>query len=117
MLTAIRFIGTSSYKYAWKFLLMPTTATLDDFEKRAAKICSMSYTAVQEYVTKHKLMLDDSTHYMEFLPYYCFMNSYNLVMLKGQDDDERNHDDDGIDYDDNDDEHDDDELFLMSMMC
>lgn len=114
MLTAIRFIGTSSYKYAWKFLLMPTTATLDDFEKRAAKICSMSYTAVQEYVTKHKLMLDDSTHYMEFLPYYCFMSSYNLVMLKGQDDDERN---DGNDYDDdNDDEHD-DEHNLMSMMC
>lgn len=28
--SATKFVGASSYKYAWKFLMMPATATLEE---------------------------------------------------------------------------------------
>ena len=78
-----KFIGTSSYKYAWSFQMMPHTATLSAFKKRAAEICSMSFEDVTAYAERNNLYIDQSNHMTEFLPYFCFMASYNLILLMG----------------------------------
>jgi len=70
-----KFIGTSSYRIAWDFLLLPPTATLSDFRRRARNVCGMSYDDVQSYAEVNDV---GETTYM---PYYCFMAAYNLVLL------------------------------------
>ena len=43
------FSGISSYIYAWNFLRMPATATLDQFRTRAKDIGSLSFSDVLLY--------------------------------------------------------------------
>jgi len=73
------FIGISSYEYAWTFLKLPTTATLDDFKYRAEEICAMSFSDVLLYFEGMNNFNNDLADY---LPYYCFLSSYTLTLLK-----------------------------------
>lgn len=72
------FIGISSYEYAWAFLKMPSTATLDEFRSRAEEICAMSFSDVLLYFEGMNNFNNDLADY---LPYYCFLSSYTLTLL------------------------------------
>lgn len=73
------FVGISSYKYAWSFLRMPTTSTLDEFRQRAKEICSMSFGDILQYYEEMNAINSDLSDY---LPYYCFLSSYTLTLLQ-----------------------------------
>ena len=75
------FIGISSYIYAWTFLKMPSTATLDQFRVRAREICSLSFSDVLLYYEGMNMFDGDLADY---LPYYCFLSSYTLTLLESE---------------------------------
>ena len=75
-----KFIGTSSYRYIWKFLQLPETVRLSVYREKARSVCSMSMDEVTEYVKKSNEATGTGT-VPKMLPYYCFMASYYLVLL------------------------------------
>jgi len=75
------FLGISSYIYAWTFLRMPSTASLDEFRIRAKEICSLSFSDVLLYYENMNLVDNDVSDY---LPYYCFLSTYTLSLLEGK---------------------------------
>eukprot|EP01038_Epipyxis_sp_PR26KG_P015106 gene15106-20325_t len=75
------FIGTSSYSYPWKFLMLPQTATLELFEEKATNICKMNFAEIVFYFESNNLNVG-SSKLTEFIPYYCFLTSYVLVLLQ-----------------------------------
>eukprot|EP01041_Mallomonas_annulata_P012216 gene12216-25646_t len=72
------FIGISSYIYAWTFLKMPSTATIDDFRLKAEEVCAMSFSDVLLY---YEGMNNFDSDIADYLPYYCFLSSYTLTLL------------------------------------
>lgn len=79
-----RFIGMSSYRYAWEFLLMPETATLRQFRAKADYICSLSFSEILMYYSTNGFNLIETSSAGDFLPYFCFQSSYILVLLQGR---------------------------------
>ena len=78
-----RFIGTSSYVYPWKMLLLPNKANLRTFRERATQVCSKNFSKLLEYYTSNNMAaLDEKLG--EFLPYFCFLTSYTYVLLTGK---------------------------------
>eukprot|EP01034_Spumella_vulgaris_P022907 gene22907-29084_t len=75
------FVGHSSYRFPWKFLLMPRTADLQMFRSRAELICSMNFGDLLFYFESHNLGADPNQLNLH-LPYYCFMASFVLVLLQ-----------------------------------
>lgn len=74
------FIGTSSYRYPWKILLLPDTAPLSHFRKRAEFVCSMSFSQVIHYYEVNNFdSIDDKLG--EMIPNYCFLASYTYALL------------------------------------
>lgn len=77
------FIGQSSYKIPWNFLMLPKTATLDLFEEKATNICKMSFGEIMIYYESHGLN-DNNEKLSDYLPYYCFLSSYVISLLEGK---------------------------------
>lgn len=77
------FIGTSTYRYAWQFLQLPDTCSLMEFEERASRICSMTFGELIYYSQTVKDLGLEPEKLASFLPYYCFLSSYVLVLLRG----------------------------------
>lgn len=75
-----KFIGTSSYRYVWRFLQLPETVRLSVYRDKARAVCSMNFDEVTEYVKKNSQL--QNTTVSNMLPYYCFMASYYLVLLQ-----------------------------------
>jgi len=75
------FFGTSSYKFTWKILMLPQTASLELWEQRATDICSMSFTEVASYAVLNNITLADAK-LSDMLPYFCFISTYPLVLVK-----------------------------------
>jgi hypothetical protein len=78
-----QFILQSAYRHPWRFLLMPPTGTLQLFRSRAEQICAMNFGDVLFYFESNNLGLDPLQLSLN-LPYYCFMTSYVLVLLQGE---------------------------------
>ncbi len=76
------FIGQSSYKYPWKFMQLPQTASLEVFKAKAEQVCAMSFADVLNYYQLNDLAADPNK-LDAYLPYYCFLSSYVLVLLQG----------------------------------
>ena len=75
------FFGTSSYKFAWKILMLPPTASLELWETRASDICSMNFGEVASYAVANNITLGDAK-LSEMLPYFCFLAVYPLVLVR-----------------------------------
>lgn len=74
------FIGTSSYRYPWKILLLPDTAPLSHFRKRAEFVCSMSFSQIIHYYEVNNFdAVDDKLG--EMIPNYCFLATYTYALL------------------------------------
>eukprot|EP01033_Poteriospumella_lacustris_P008783 gene8783-6319_t len=69
------FIGTSSYKYPWSFLLLPKTATLEQMATQATKICSKNFGEINYYYVSNGLNANNDK-LGDYLPYYCFLSAY-----------------------------------------
>ncbi len=78
------FIGQSSYKYPWAFLLLPKTATLQTFEEKASDLCRMTFSEMMLYYESHNINLGGSDKVTDYLPYYCFLSGYMLTLLEGK---------------------------------
>lgn len=76
------FIGTSSYKYPWSFLLLPKTATLEQMATQATKICSKNFGEINYYYVSNGLNANNDK-LGDYLPYYCFLSAYVLTLLEG----------------------------------
>jgi hypothetical protein len=76
------FIGTSSYKYPWSFLMLPKTATLQQLEVQARKICNFNFGEINYYYISNNLNLNNDK-LGDYLPYYCFLSAYVLTLLEG----------------------------------
>jgi Golgi nucleoside diphosphatase len=75
-----QFIGTSSYRYSWKILLLPDTSSLEDYKRRAEFLCSLSFRDVIHYYEVNNLnTVDDKLG--EMIPNYCFLVSYTYALL------------------------------------
>lgn len=77
------FIGTSSYTYPWKFLILPSTASMNDLKAKASVICSMSFEQIQRYYEQHNLNLNKDK-LSDYMPYYCFLSAYTYALLVGK---------------------------------
>lgn len=75
-----RFIGTSSYKYAWNILMLPDTARLKDYKEKARFVCSLSYADAGVYSASNSMMLSDDKLLLN-VPYFCFISTYTYVLL------------------------------------
>jgi len=76
------FIGTSSYKLPWKFLSLPPTTTISNVISKAEKMCSLSFKEVQAYVAANNETMGTDKSILGSMPYFCFLSSYTLVLLK-----------------------------------
>ena len=75
-----RFIGTSSYRYPWRILLLPETATLTEYRSRAEKICAMSFRDVIHYSEVNNLnSFEDRLG--DRICNWCFLVSYTYALL------------------------------------
>lgn len=75
------FLGTSTYKYAWNFLQLPTTASLADFDAHAAPLCQKSYADILSYYATNNLNTDNEKM-TDIIPYSCFIASYISLLLQ-----------------------------------
>eukprot|EP00981_Chlorochromonas_danica_P008352 scaffold2136_cov170-Ochromonas_danica.AAC.6 len=76
------FVGTSTYKYAWTFLQLPETATMERLEAQAASICQYNYADLLSYYSSHNLN-NDNDKMTDIIPYSCFIATYIAVLLQG----------------------------------
>jgi hypothetical protein len=81
-LPAEQFVLQSAFRYPWRFLLMPSTGSLQLFRSRAEQICALNFGDLLFYFESNNLSLDPIQLNLH-LPYYCFMASYVLVLLQG----------------------------------
>lgn len=78
-----KFVGVSSYRYAWEFLQLPRSATLKQFKLRSEHICSLSFGDLLLYFSSNGFNMIRSNDIHEFLPYFCFLSSYVIVLVEG----------------------------------
>jgi hypothetical protein len=74
-------MGTSSYKFTWKILMLPPTASLEQWQARATEVCSLSFSEVATYALVNNITIADAK-LSDMLPYFCFLSVYPLVLLK-----------------------------------
>lgn len=78
-----RCVGTSSYTYPWKFLLLPATASLELVRSKAQMICSLNFGELLTYYEVNNLSLLKEK-VTDLVPYFCFLSAYTLVLLVGK---------------------------------
>ena len=78
-----RFVGVSSYRYAWEFLQLPRSATLKQFKLKSEQICSLSFGDLLLYFSSNGFNMIRTNDIHEFLPYFCFLSSYIIVLIEG----------------------------------
>lgn len=74
------FIGTSSYRLPWKILILPDTASLVDYRKRAEFVCSLTFRDALHYYEVNNLNLADDK-LADLIPNYCFLVTYIYALL------------------------------------
>lgn len=77
------FLGTSTYKYAWTFLQLDETASLDQLEAKAAALCQYNYAELLLYYNTNAIK-SDSDKMTDIIPYSCFISAYISVLLQGE---------------------------------
>ena len=75
-----QFIGTSSYRLPWKILLLPDTASLTEYLKRAEYLCALSFRDTLRYYEVNNLNLVDDK-LADLIPNYCFLVAYTYALL------------------------------------
>lgn len=78
-----RFIGVSSYRYAWEFLQLPKSSTVMQLKLKSEYICSLSFGDLLLYFSSRGFNLIRTNDIHEFLPYFCFLSSYLVVLVEG----------------------------------
>lgn len=76
-----KFIGTSSYKYAWNILMLQDTASFQEYKRKAKFVCSLSFSDAMLYSDNNNLSTTDEK-LSEIVPYFCFMSVYTYVLLQ-----------------------------------
>lgn len=74
------FFGTSAYKFPWKILMLPPSASFVQWQQRAESICSMTFTEVSAYAMANNITIAE-TKLADMLPYFCFLSVYPLVLV------------------------------------
>lgn len=77
------FVGSSAYKFPWKILQLPQTASFELWTERAMAMCSMSFSEVNAYAIKYNITIADAKM-SDMIPYFCFLSVYPLVLIKGE---------------------------------
>lgn len=75
------FLGTSTYKYAWTFLQLNETATLQQLDASATTLCQMSFADVQSFYARNHFD-SGGDKLTDILPYSCFIATYISVLLQ-----------------------------------
>ena len=65
---------------------MPATATLGEFKAQSSYICSLSFGELQIYLITNGFNSKTNASFVftEYLPYYCFLSSYTIVLMEGK---------------------------------
>lgn len=75
------FVGSSAYKFPWKILQLPRTASFELWTERAMSVCSMSFAEVNAYAVRFNITIADAKM-SDMMPYFCFLAVYPLVLIK-----------------------------------
>ncbi|CAM9196644.1 unnamed protein product, partial [Ectocarpus fasciculatus] len=82
-----KYIGTSSYKYAWNFAQMESVGSLKEFRRKSKSICNMTFKEAILYRNSINATLyaqnGNDAYTDSQLPYYCFLSAYSLLLLQG----------------------------------
>lgn len=62
--------------------MLPKTATLQQLEVQARKICNFNFGEINYYYISNNLNLNNDK-LGDYLPYYCFLSAYVLTLLEG----------------------------------